>query len=144
LPKRAAEIAAAHLGENTEVAEWLTADGETKRSVEAALARELGLGDGAVYLDYPEKKAMFALDILVQRRTGEVLRLGPRGESGLIGLPRIADELYRTARVLRVFVQGKRLQIPVESVARLALLPEDEIRARLGSGHLLQSLRARN
>ena len=137
LPKRAAEIAAAHLGENTDVADWLTADGETKRAVEAALARELGTDEGSVYLDYPEKKAMFALDILVQRRTGEVLRLGPKGESGLIGLPRIADELYRTARVLRVFVWGKRVQIPIENVVRLALLSEAEVQTRLRSGGLL-------
>jgi HD superfamily phosphohydrolase len=137
LPKRAAEIAAAHLGENHDVAEWVSADGETKRAVEAALARELAVNDGWVHLDYPEKKAMFGLNILVERRSGEVLRLGPAGESGLIGLPRVADELYRTARVLRVFVWGKRVQLAPDAVVRLAVLPEAEVQARLRSGGLL-------
>ncbi len=137
LPKRAAEIAAAHLGEHQDVADWLTADGATKRAVESALARELGMPDGSIYLDYPEKKAMFALDILVQRRSGEVLRLGPQGESGLIGLPRVADELYRTARVLRVFAWGKRVQLPVEDVVRLALMDEATVMGRVEAGGLL-------
>ena len=103
LPKRAIELVAADVGE---VPDWIATDSRRKRAAEERLAKEIGAGAGSVYIDYPEKKAMFGLDMLVQRRTGEVIRLGPGGYSGLIGLPQIADELYNTARVLRVFIAG--------------------------------------
>ena len=134
LPKRAAEVVAADLGGDHDIADWLGSDGETKHLVEDAIAREIGMPAGSVFLDYPEKKAMFALDLLVQRRSGEVLRLGPAGQAGLIGLPRIADELYRTARVLRVFVLGKRVQLRKESVVALAFMSEGEVAARVAKG----------
>jgi uncharacterized protein len=127
LPKRAAEVVAADLGTEQDIADWLGTDGDTKRLAENAIADQLEMPHGSVFLDYPEKKAMFGLNILVQRRGGEVIRLGPEGQAGLIGLPRIADELYRTARVLRVFVLGKRVQMSKESVVSLALMSEDEV-----------------
>jgi hypothetical protein len=137
LPKRAAEVVAADLGGDRDIADWLGSDGETKQSVEDAIARDLALPAGSVFLDYPEKKAMFGLNLLVQRRSGEVLRLGPAGQAGLIGLPRIADELYRTARVLRVFVLGKRVQLRKETVVELASMSEAEARERVRAGQSL-------
>jgi uncharacterized protein len=137
LPKRAAEVSAAELGVNNDVAEWVTSDGVTKRAAEDAIARDLGLPSGSVFIDYPEKKAMFALNILVQRRSGEVLRLGPAGQTGLIGLPSIADELYRTARVLRIFVLHKRVQLSPDSVLRLAVMTEADVETRLKQGRAL-------
>ena len=134
LPKRAADVSAAELGATDDVADWVTSDGATKRSAEDAIAQELGLPAGSVFIDYPEKKAMFALNILVQRRSGEVLRLGPAGQTGLIGLPSISDELYRTARVLRVFVLGKRVRMREDAVLRLATMDESEIEDRLRRG----------
>jgi hypothetical protein len=134
LPKRAAEVVAADLGGDRDIADWLGSDGETKQSVEDAIARDLALPAGSVFLDYPEKKAMFGLNLLVQRRSGEVLRLGPAGQAGLIGLPRIADELYRTARVLRVFVLGKRVQLRKDTVVELASMSETEARERVRAG----------
>jgi uncharacterized protein len=133
LPKRLVEVVAADLP--PEVGAWTRSDAPLKRAVEDRLAEELGLGAAAVYLDYPEKPGMFRLDLLVRRRTGEVLRVGPGGHAGLIGLPRIADELYRTARVLRVFALGdpaRRLQ--AGAVSRLVALDDDEIRRRLDGG----------
>jgi uncharacterized protein len=137
LPKRAAEVVAADLDRDAEVSEWLTTDGDTKLAVEDAVARELNLPPGAVFFDYPEKKAMFGLNILLQRRSGEVMRLGPRGRAGLIGLPRIADELYRTARVLRVFVLDQRVEIAPEAVMRIAVMSEHEVLDAAASGGLL-------
>ena len=137
LPKRAAEVVAADFDDDARVADWMITDGETKMAVEDAVASELGLSAGSVFFDYPEKKAMFGLDILVQRRSGEVLRLGPRGQAGLIGLPRIADELYRTARVLRVFVLDKRVEISAERVMKIAAMSEGDALAAAVSGRLL-------
>jgi HD superfamily phosphohydrolase len=109
LPKRALELVAAE--SDFDVPDWAAIDSPRKRAAEEALAREIGAGAGCVYIDYPEKKAMFGLDLLVERRNGEVIRLGPGGFSGMIGLPGIADELYNTARVLRVFIAGTHRRV---------------------------------
>ncbi|HEX7091123.1 MAG TPA: HD domain-containing protein [Longimicrobiales bacterium] len=122
LPKRAAEVVAAEL-DGRAVGEWLAGDTMLKARVEERLASELGLEPGEVFLDYPEKSRMFALDLLVLLRSGRVLRVGPAGQAGLIGLPRIAEELYQTARVLRLFTLGGRRE--VERAALIALAQQD-------------------
>jgi HD superfamily phosphohydrolase len=132
LPKRSVEVVAAELG--AEPAGWSTNDAPLKRRLEDRLALELDLPSGSVFLDYPEKPGMFRLDLLVQRRTGEVLRLGAKGRAGLIGLPAVADELYRTARVLRLFTLGQRVAVDAATVGRLTALPEAELRTRLEDG----------
>lgn len=138
LPKRASEVVAAEL--SLPAAAWLGTDTPLKRRVEERLALELGLGPGDAYLDFPEKSLMFALDLLLLRRSGEVLRLGPGGQAGLIGLPRIADELYRSARVLRLFTGGERRQVPPAALGRLAGCTTADIEAALaGSAPLLAS-----
>jgi hypothetical protein len=135
LPKRALEVVAADLG--AEPGGWATSDTPLKRRAEDRLAAELDLAAGAVFIDYPEKPAMFRLDLLVHRRGGEVLRLGARGRAGLMGLPAVADELYRTARVLRVFTLGGRRRLDAGTVIELLTLSEPELRDRLDEGRPL-------
>jgi hypothetical protein len=130
LPKRAAEVVAAEL-DGRDVGSWLITDSPLKRRVEDRLAQELGVGPGEAFLDYPEKSAMFGLNLLVERRGGEVIRLGPGGQAGLMGLPRVADELYRTARVLRLFVLGERRVVEPAALARLARLSPESLVERL-------------
>ncbi len=137
LPKRASEVAAGEVPSGDVAIEWLCADSPLKRRVEDQIARELSLQPGDVFLDYPEKSAMFALDLLVQRRSGEVIRLGPGGKAGLMGLPRVADELYRTARVLRLFTFGERRTIEPEALARFAADGPEAAAHRLGLGTAL-------
>ena len=133
LPKRAAEVSAGQLGDGG-AGVWMETDSSLKRRVEERLADELGTGPGTVYLDFPEKRAMFGLDLLLLLRSGETSRLGPAGRSGLIGLPRIADELYRSARVLRLFTGGERRQVPPAAVEGLARLTAPEAEAALRAG----------
>ena len=102
LPKRALELTAADLAE-VPLPPWLGTDSPQKRVVEDGLARNLGLESGEVVVDYPAKATMFQLNLLVERRNGEVVRVGEGGLPGVLDLPRVAEELYRTARVLRVF-----------------------------------------
>lgn len=129
LPKRVVEVVAADLdGEG--VGGWMVVDSALKREVEDRLAGELGLEAGSVFLDYPSKPLMFDLDLLAERG-GEVLRLGPGGRVGLIGLPRVADELYRSARVMRLFVLGGRVSVSRARLIGLARLTEEEVRRRL-------------
>ncbi|MFW5947230.1 MAG: HD domain-containing protein, partial [Gemmatimonadota bacterium] len=132
LPKRALEVVAADLG--AEPGTWSTSDTALKRRFEDRLAGELGLPVGSVFLDYPEKPGMFRLDLLVRRRTGGVLRIGARGQAGLIGLPALADELYRTARVLRLFTLGDRVQVEPAVIGPLVALSESALRERLDDG----------
>jgi uncharacterized protein len=133
LPKRAAEVSAGQLGDGGGGV-WLETDSALKRQVEERLAEELETGPGTVYLDFPEKRAMFGLDLLMLLRSGETSRLGPAGRAGLIGLPRIADELYRSARVLRLLIAGPRRQVPPAAVAGLARLTAPEAEAALRAG----------
>jgi HD superfamily phosphohydrolase len=114
LPKRALEITAADLHDR-QVEDWAVTDSPWKRVVEDELAAELDLEPGEVFIDFPVKRAMFQLDVLVERRRGTVERLGPGGLPGLVDLPRVAGELYATSRVLRVFTFERR-EVPVELV----------------------------
>jgi uncharacterized protein len=136
LPKRAGEVTAGEL-EDAARARWLETDSGLKRRVEERLAEELELSPGSVFLDFPEKPAMFGLDLLLLRRSRDVIRLGPAGRAGLIGLPRIADELYRTARVLRLFTTGGRRHVSSESLARVAALSASEAETVLERGTAL-------
>ncbi len=106
LPKRAAEIPAWQLEERI-LPSWVGGDTAAKRRWEDDLAAELGLAAGEVVLDFPVTKAMFQLDVLVDAG-GRTVRMGRRGIPGLIDLPRLAEELHRTARVLRLFTFERR------------------------------------
>jgi HD superfamily phosphohydrolase len=107
LPKRALELTAADLAGRM-VEDWAVGDSPWKRAVEDDLAAELGLESGEVVIDFPVKPAMFQLDLLVERRDGAVQRLGMEGAEGMLDLPKVARELYRSARVLRVFTLERR------------------------------------
>jgi HD superfamily phosphohydrolase len=114
LPKRALELTAADLA-GRQVEDWAVGDSPWKRAVEDDLAVELGLEPGEVVIDFPAKPQMFQLDLLVERRGGLVQRLSMEGLEGLLDLPRVAQELYSTARVLRVFTFERR-DVSPESV----------------------------
>ena len=118
LPKRATEIPAWQL-EDTTLPDWVSGDTTAKRRWEDGIAAELGLAPGEVILDFPVKKAMFQLDVLVDR-AGQVVRLGREGIPGLIDLPSLAEELYRTARVLRLFTFERRKVAPEWLLEKLA------------------------
>jgi HD superfamily phosphohydrolase len=107
LPKRALELTAADLGQALLPA-WLGTESPGKRVLEDRIADRLQLEPGEVVVDYPAKEAMFQLNILLERRNGEVARVGPGGLPGVIDLPRVTMELYRTARVLRIFTFERR------------------------------------
>ena len=108
LPKRALELTAADLAGRL-VEDWAVGDSPWKRAVEDDLAAELGLESGEVVIDFPVKPAMFQLDLLVERHDGLVQRLDMEGVEGILDLPKVAHELYTTARVLRVFTFERRV-----------------------------------
>ena len=134
LYKRAFECPAAELEAGT--GEWIADDRALVVAVEDQLARETGLEPGELLLDYPAKTQMLGLDIPVQRRDGSVRRLTEEGWVGAVNLPRLSEELYRSARWLRVFT-SRRVAVPREAIVRLATLPAAEVRRKLDGGHLL-------
>ena len=101
LYKRAAEWPAAEL--DADKVEWMATDRRRVAEKENELAKELGLGPGELLLDYPAKTQMLGLDIPVLRRSGQVERLTGEGWIGTINLPSLSEELYKSARWLRVF-----------------------------------------
>ncbi len=108
LYKRALEWPAGQL--DSGFGEWISVDRERTRRAEDAIASRLGLPLGDVLLDFPMKTEMLGLDIPVLRRSGEIERLTGQGWPGSINLPTLSEELYLSARWLRVFV-AKRMTI---------------------------------
>ena len=118
LPKRALELTAADLTDK-QVEDWVVSGSSRKRDIEDDLALDLDLEPGEVVIDFPAKKAMFQLNVLVERRDGQIQRLGLGGLPGLLDLPRLADNLYTTARVLRVFTFEQRSIKADDIIARI-------------------------
>ncbi|HEU4642163.1 MAG TPA: HD domain-containing protein [Gemmatimonadaceae bacterium] len=116
LYKRAFECPAGNLPEGT--GDWIAADRERSLAAEDALARALGLAPGELLLDFPAKPQMLGLDLPVRRRDGSVRRLTTEGWPGAINLPQLSDQLYRSARVLRVFV-ARPVSLSEEEVLRV-------------------------
>ena len=101
LYKRAAEWPAAEL--DADGMEWIATDRKRVTQTENELAAEFGLTPGELLLDYPAKTQMLGLDIPVLRRDGKVERLTGEGWIGTINLPSLSEELYKSARWLRIF-----------------------------------------
>ena len=120
LYKRAYEASAAALGAPTAASlEWIADDRDRSREAEARLARRLGLEPAEVLLDFPTKTQMMGLDVLVAQRDGSVRRLTQAGLPGAIDLPRLAGELYASARCLRVFTARR---VDAEAAVQAELL----------------------
>jgi HD superfamily phosphohydrolase len=134
LYKRVFECPAAELP--TDGGEWIADDRALVVAVEDQLARELGLAPGEVLLDYPTKTRMLGLDIPVLRRDGGVRRLTEAGWEGAVNLPKLSEELYGSARWLRVFA-CRRLPVRRDDMVHLATSPASDVRARLARGRLL-------
>jgi HD superfamily phosphohydrolase len=117
--KRAMEVPAAELG-GTDL-EWVSSDRDRTRAAEDALARAHGVRPGELLLDYPSKERMLGLDLPLLARDGSVRRVTDAGIAGAINLPILAEELYQSARWLRVFT-AERCEIPrqvvLEALAR--------------------------
>ena len=128
LHKRTYECPAATLGD--EVGEWIASDYALTRRVEDALADELGLRKGELLLDFPAKTQMLGLELPMLRRNGQIEQLTAAGWEGDINLPRLSDELYRSARRLRVFT-ANRSPVPESRVLAVLRLDATEVSARL-------------
>ena len=134
LHKRLVECPAAELDDGE--ADWIADDRALAVAAEDALAAELGLAPGELLLDYPAKTQMLGLDLPVLRRGGAVERLTEAGWEGAINLPRLAEQFYRSARWLRVFV-ARPVTVDRGALVRSLRRPAGEVRAALDAGEPL-------
>jgi hypothetical protein len=134
LHKRALECPAAEFDE--EFGDWMVTDRALTVAVEDRLALDLGLAPGELLLDYPAKTQMLGLDLPVLRRDGRVARVTAAGWEGAINLPTLAEQLYRSARWLRVFA-ARGVTLPRDRLLAVLHLPAEELRGRLAAGEPL-------
>jgi HD superfamily phosphohydrolase len=109
---------------------WVTDAPDLLERVEDALAERSGLVPGELLIDFPARSSMLGVDLPLRTRGGEVERLTDEGRAGQLGLPRVADELYRSARRLRVFVAAPPSR-PLNGLLDLLSHPTEEVERRL-------------
>ncbi|MEJ7810212.1 MAG: HD domain-containing protein [Gemmatimonadaceae bacterium] len=128
LYKRALDVAAAELDDSWGA--WIADDRDRAVAAEDAIGSALGLAPGELLLDYPAKPRMLGLDLPVRRRDGSVRRLTAAGWASVINIPSLSEQLYRSARRLRVFV-ARPVGVGEEELLRLveesAGLPRREV-----------------
>ena len=128
LHKRALDLPASDVP--ADVQPWVVDDPALLQRVEDAVATRVGLGPGELLLDFPARSSMLGVDLPLRTRGGTVERLTDAGRAGQLGLPRVADELYRSARRLRVFV-ARTPQRSLEGLPELLTWPAEEVARRL-------------
>jgi HD superfamily phosphohydrolase len=128
LYKRALDLPASDVPAGAEP--WVADDPSLLERVEDAVAARVGLGQGELLLDFPARSSMLGVDLPLRTRGGTIERLTDAGRAGHLGLPRVADELYRSARRLRVFV-ARTPDRPLEGLLDLLTWPAEEVTRRL-------------
>jgi hypothetical protein len=136
LAKRVLDVPATALP--ADVADWPAADPDLTEQVEDRLAEETGLAPGELFLDFPAKDRMLGVELPLVRRDGTVGHLGREGAEIHLGMPRVAAELYRSARRLRVFTL-QTVQLAESDIVALIQLPREAVAARLAGGQALLS-----
>jgi len=128
LYKRALDLPASDVP--SDVQPWVTDDPSLLERVEDALAGRVGIAAGELLIDFPARSSMLAVDLPLRTRDGRIERLTDAGRAGQLGLPRVADELYRSARRLRVFVAAAPSG-PLNGLLELLTFPAAEVERRL-------------
>jgi hypothetical protein len=134
LYKRALDLPASDVPAG--VQPWIADDPALLERVEDAVAARVGLGHGELLLDFPARSSMLGVDLPLRTRSGAVERLTDAGRAGQLGLPRVADELYLSARRLRVFV-ARAPERSLDGLLDLLTWPADEVARRLAEEVLL-------
>src|SRR5207247_1375417 len=88
LAKRALDVPATELPADT--AAWPADDPDLRSRVEDRVAAELGLAEHELFLDFPAKPDMLALDLPLVKRDGTVTHLAGAAAAEHLGLPGVA------------------------------------------------------
>jgi HD superfamily phosphohydrolase len=136
LYKRALDLAAAEVPAETE--RWIGPRPDLLAEVEDRLARESGLAPGELLLDFPCNPSMLAVDLPLRTRGGAVERLTGEGRAGQFDLPRVADELYQSARRFRIFT-ARPVTTDLTRARELLAVSPAELERLLATGKSLLS-----
>jgi HD superfamily phosphohydrolase len=134
LYKRALDLPASEVPPESEP--WIRERPDLLQRVEDAIAGTAGLTPGELLLDFPANPSMLAVNLPLRTRSGTIERLTGAGRAGQFDLPRVAEELYRSARRLRVFV-ARPVATPLLGVRNLVALSATEVERRLEGGRSL-------
>ena len=116
-----------------ETTPWIRPRPDLLEKAEDRLAAECGLAPGELLLDFPSNPSMLAVDLALRTRTGALERLTGEGVAGQFGLPRVAEELYQSARRFRVFTARPTTKDLTRARDLIGLAPE-ELDRHLSSG----------
>ena len=119
-----------------ETTPWIRPRPDLLELAEDRLAAECGLAPGELLLDFPSNPSMLAVDLALRTRTGALERLTGEGVAGQFGLPRVADELYQSARRFRVFTARPTPKDLTRARDLIGLTPQ-ELDSRLSSATAL-------
>jgi hypothetical protein len=128
LHKRALDLPASDVPEDLQP--WVAEAPDLLERVEDALAAQVGLPSGGLLLDFPARSSMLGVNLPLRTRSGAIERLTDAGRAGHLGLPRVADELYRSARRLRIFVSSAPIR-SLDPVLEVLTWPGDEVERRI-------------
>jgi hypothetical protein len=134
LYKRALELPASDVPPGAQ--SWLWEDPDLLERVEDACADRVGLAADELLIDFPARPSMLEVELPLRTRGGGVERLTSEGREGQLGLPRVAEELYQSARRFRVFV-ARSPRHEVSPILQLVDLPASEVSERLDRGKIL-------
>lgn len=135
LHKRALDLPASEVP--TEAASpWFRDRADLLERAENRLADELRMSHGDILLDFPSNPTMLAVDLPLRTRSGSVERLTGEGRTGQFGLPRVATELYQSARRFRVFTV-RPITRSIDAVRELVGMTAAELEHRLGETRAL-------
>ena len=112
-----------------EIQPWVWEDPALLERVEDQWARAAGLDAGELLVDFPARSNMLSVDLPLRTRDGGIDRLTDAGRVGQLGLPRIAETLYQSARRLRVFVARRPVK-PLEGLMATLCTPAAALRDR--------------
>ena len=119
-----------------EVEPWIRQRPDLLEQVEDRLAREIGLTPGELLMDFPSNPSMLAVDLPLRTRGAGIERLTGEGRAGQLGLPRVAAELYQSARGFRIFT-GQPVNQDLKKARELVGLGSSELEALLRSDRKL-------
>jgi HD superfamily phosphohydrolase len=128
LYKRALDLPASDVPADAQP--WVWEDPALLEQVEDALAERAGLAADELLIDFPARPSMLEVDLPLRTREGEAERLTSEGREGQLGLPRVAEELYQSARRFRIFV-AQPPKRPIEKIPELLTVPSGQVRAYL-------------
>ena len=131
LHKRALDLPASDVP--ADLQPWVAQDPDLLELVEDAIATQIGLPAGGLLIDFPARSAMLGVNLPLRTRSGGVERLTDAGRAGHLGLPRVADELYRSARRLRIFVSSPVTR-SLDPILTLLTWPANEVKRRIQEG----------